>query len=101
MNYREKVFALVKQIPAGKVTTYGQLANAVGLANSRLIGGFLHQNSDPKLVPCHRVVNRFGGLATGYAFGGQHEQAERLINEGVIVTDNQVDLTHYGWVPSP
>lgn len=87
----------VKKIPQGKVATYGQLAKICGLRSPRLVGYLLHQNPDPKNIPCHRVVNRDGRLAKNFAFGGVDGQADKLNTEGVIVNDSKVDLEKYLW----
>jgi methylated-DNA-protein-cysteine methyltransferase-like protein len=91
MNYQQKVFEAVKKIPKGKVTTYGDISKVTGV-NPRMVGWALHANSDGDKVPCHRVVNKDGRLAPGYAFGGPNEQKSRLMDEGIkFVDDNHVD----------
>ncbi len=95
-NFFDKVYIAVKQIPKGKVATYGQIACAVGSPRaSRQVGYALHVNPEPFVTPCHRVVNRFGALAPAFAFGGQEAQAALLKEEGVEVEDFKVDLTKY------
>ncbi len=94
--YFSIVYALVKQIPKGKVATYGQIACAAGSPRAaRQVGYALHVNPEPFVIPCHRVVNRFGGLAPAFAFGGQEVQARLLQAEGVEVHDLRVDLSRY------
>lgn len=66
--------------------TYGQIAEIIGTRDARRVGHALHANRDPQ-VPCHRVVNKDGRLAPGYAFGGPNEQRNRLIAEGVEFAD--------------
>ena len=97
MSFFEKVYQVVKQIPAGYVATYGQIAYALGSPRAaRQVGYALHVNPQPKVIPCHRVVNRFGGLPTAFAFGGAEMQAEWLREEGVEVgEDFTVDLARY------
>ncbi len=96
MNFFDKVYALVRQIPEGKVATYGQIALAAGSPRAaRQVGYALHVNPEPFVVPCHRVVNRFGELAPAFAFGGREVQAAALQAEGVEVTDFSVDLSKY------
>jgi methylated-DNA-[protein]-cysteine S-methyltransferase len=66
---KDKVYDILLKIPAGKVTTYGDIAKAIGQSNSsRLIGQILHNNPTPVVVPCHRVV-RSNGKIGGYAYG--------------------------------
>lgn len=97
-NYFENVYDLVKKVPKGKVVTYGEIARAIGNSRmSRQVGWALHVNPEPGVIPCHRVVNRFGGLSSAFAFGGVNRQAELLREEGVEVIDNKVDLNKYGY----
>ena len=97
MNFFDKVYQAVKQIPRGKVATYGQIACAVGSPRaSRQVGYALHVNPQPGVIPCHRVVNRMGELAPAFAFGGKEVQATLLLQEGVMVDENdRVDLNKY------
>lgn len=98
MSFYDRVYDIVRQIPKGKVTTYGQIACLAGSPRaSRIVGGALHRNPDESNIPCHRVVNRFGGLAPDFAFGGKDEQKVRLIKDGVEVIDYTVDLDKFGW----
>ena len=82
-NFFQQVYEVVKKIPDGKVMTYGQIAEAIGSKDARKVGWALHANKDGSIVPCHRVVNKDGGLAPGYAFGGLDAQKARLIAEGI------------------
>lgn len=91
----KKIESLVRNIPAGKITTYGTIAQTLGIRNSRLVGWAMHGNKDPT-VPCHRVVFKDGSLAPGYAFGGPKVQKEKLVKEGIKFTEkNKVDLTKF------
>lgn len=73
------------KVPAGKVTTYGDLAALAGHPfAARVVGGMAH-HGDPEL-PWHRLVNRYGGLASGYP-GGREVQQKHLEAEGVYCTD--------------
>ena len=96
-SFFEKVYEILKQIPDGKVVTYGQIAYAIGAPRcARQVGYALHVNPQPYVIPCHRVVNRFGRLAPAFAFGGEEVQAELLRKEGVEVDENYtVDLNKY------
>ncbi|HRN90311.1 MAG TPA: MGMT family protein [Candidatus Saccharibacteria bacterium] len=88
-DFRTKVEELMSLVPSGQVTTYGDLAALAGHAYaSRVVGGIAHFGN-PEL-PWHRLVNRFGGLASGY-HGGREEQAKMLASEGVTCTDYVVD----------
>lgn len=96
MNYFEKVYALVQKIPKGKVSTYGNIARALGNPRmSRQVGWALHANPSNAITPCHRVVNQKGELSSAFAFGGKNMQRELLERENVEVNNNVVDLSQY------
>lgn len=97
-RFRERVEALVVQIPVGRVMTYGQLAALCGNARAaRIVGGIAHFG-DPAL-PWQRVVNKQGGLAAGYP-GGRAAHAEHLRAEGVTVgEDMRVNISELLWQP--
>jgi len=85
-SFFEEVYALVKTIPYGKVTTYGEIARYLGSKDARKVGWALHANQSQE-VPCHRVVNLSGRLAANFAFNGADEQRRRLEAEGVTFLD--------------
>ena len=92
---KEKVYEFVKNIPRGKVATYGQIALFLENRNyARVVGNILHGNPDPEHIPCHRVVNAQGKLSRAYAFGGIEAQRCLLESEGVVFkNDLIVDLS--------
>lgn len=95
MSRFEPVYKLVRQIPKGKVSTYGTIAKKLGI-NPRVVGYALHINPDPKLTPCHRVVNAQGRVAPGYAFGGHDAQRKILEKEGIHFKDDKnLDIRKY------
>lgn len=98
-NFRERVEAIVTQIPPGRVMTYGQLAALCGNPRAaRIVGGIAHFG-DPDL-PWQRVVNKQGGLATGYP-GGREGHRQVLEAEGVVTdVKGYVDVDHLLWWPS-
>ncbi|MHC3755566.1 methylated-DNA--[protein]-cysteine S-methyltransferase [Streptococcus suis] len=67
-EFQEKVWALLKEIPHGQTTSYGQLAQQLGLRSGQAVGGAVGRNPYSVIVPCHRVLNQKGQL-TGYAGG--------------------------------
>lgn len=81
-NLKLKIYRIVSRIPPGKAMTYGQVAKITG-TSPRAVGRILHQNKDPKNIPCHRVVFSDGSLSKSYAFGGLKKQKERLEKEQV------------------
>lgn len=95
---RKRIYAAVKQIPKGKVATYGQIAALAGNAKmSRAVGDALHHNPNPDEIPCFRVVNAKGELSGAFAFGGEDRQKELLEAEGIEVRNQRVDLSIYQW----
>ena len=97
-NSFDLIYSVVKQIPIGKVATYGQIAALAGNPRwSRVVGYALHVNPEPGIIPCHRVVDRNGRLSPAFAFGGENMQEALLKKEGVEVSDGHVDLKKYRW----
>ena len=85
----ERIYDVVRRIPSGKVATYGQIAMLAGNPRwARAVGYALHANPEPGVIPCHRVLNRFGKTAPAFAFGGADRQAELLRAEGVEVSED-------------
>ena len=97
-----KVYGVVKQIPEGKVTTYGAIARYLGSPqSSRMVGWAMNASHSNSEVPAHRVVNRKGLLTGKHHFGGGNIMEQLLGNEGVKVEQNQIqNLEHYFWDPS-
>lgn len=98
-NFFERVYGIVRRIPAGKVATYGIVADLIGTRDARRVGHALHANTDGSKTPCHRVVFSDGRLAPGYAFGGPDEQRRKLELEGVTFTSDKVNLQIHLWSP--
>ena len=92
-----RIYALARQIPFGRVATYGQLARWAGNPRlSRVVGYAMHDA--PEDVPCHRVVNRFGGLSDAFSPLGKDSHRLLLQMEGVpFLPDGNVDLAHCQW----
>lgn len=101
MNTFSRIYEVVRQIPFGKVATYGDIALLAGNPRlARVVGYALHVNPDPEHIRCYRVVNRFGEVSSAFAFGGSNAQIELLRAEGVEVSDDgRVDLKKYRWLP--
>ena len=96
MSFFEEVYQLLKTVPYGKVTTYGDIAKALGRPrSSRIVGYALHVNPDPQNIPCFKVVNREGCLSPAFAFGGEDAQRAMLEGEGISVENGRVDLSVY------
>jgi methylated-DNA-[protein]-cysteine S-methyltransferase len=90
-----QVYDIIAQIPEGKVTTYGDIARALGHPRaSRVIGRILNKNPNPILTPCHRVIKSNGNIG-GYAFGKARKK-ELLKKEGLsFIGDSTTQLGKY------
>ncbi len=99
MNTFERIYEIVKQIPKGKVASYGRVAALAGNpAWSRVVGYALHVNPDPDSIPCYRVVTKDGKLSEAFAFGGINVQRELLEKDGVeFLADGRVDMDKFEW----
>ena len=97
-SFTDKVYEIVAGIPAGKVATYGQVAEIAGKPGAaRAVGNAMRNNHDTDAVPCHRVVGSDGRMH-GYAFGqGESTKLELLKDEGVTLVGDRVDLARSGW----
>jgi methylated-DNA-protein-cysteine methyltransferase-like protein len=100
-NFFERVYAVARQIPYGKVTSYGEIAKVLGAARSaRMVGWAMNASHNLEDVPAHRVVNRIGLLTGKHHFDGTNLMQQLLENEGVEVIDNQIiDFEKHFWVP--
>lgn len=94
----EQIYEIARQIPYGHVTTYGQIARLLGThVNGRIVGFAMNGCRDAS-VPCHRVVNRFGGLADAFLPLGKETHRTLLEMEGIhCLPDGNVDLEQYMW----
>ena len=100
-NFFEKVYAVARQIPFGKVTSYGAIAKTLGTARSaRMVGWAMNAAHNLEDVPAHRVVNRKGLLTGKHHFDGTNLMQQLLENEGINVVNNQiVDFEKHFWEP--
>ena len=98
-TFVNRVHALVRAVPRGRVVTYGQIAQLAGRPRAaREVGWIAHAGG--KGIPWQRVVNRAGGLASGYT-GGRAGHRRALAREGVRAPHDRVDLRTYQWWPAP
>ncbi|GAA3596135.1 MGMT family protein [Flavivirga amylovorans] len=101
LNFFDKVYEVAKQIPYGKVTSYGAIAVYLGAARSARMVGYAMNGSGGKDVPAHRVVNRKGLLTGKHHFDGTNLMQQLLESEGVEVIENQIqNLEKVFWDPS-
>lgn len=90
-NFFERVYIVVRQIPYGKVTSYGAIAKVLGAARSaRMVGWAMNAAHNLEDVPAHRVVNRKGLLTGKHHFDGTNLMQQLLESEGIIVVNNQI-----------
>lgn len=97
-----RLYTLLASVPEGKVVTYGQLAELIGLPRrARWVGQILKQLPEDTRLPWHRVINAQGRISLPPLSGGD-EQATRLRSEGVLVSpEGKVSLRQYGWKTQP
>lgn len=93
MNFNQKVYEIVKNIPKGKVMTYKSVAKKLGSIAYRAVGNALKNNPDPKQIPCHRVVK--SNFVIGGYFGHiddylSKEKEDKLKSEGVKIKNRKV-----------
>jgi len=101
-DFFTKVFQVCKEIPRGKVTSYGAIARAIGSPQAaRMVGWAMNKSfSYKESIPAHRVVNRIGMLSGKKAFGNPDLMQQLLEQEGIPVIDDQVqDFEKYFWEP--
>ena len=100
-NFFERVYEIARQIPYGRVTSYGAIAKALGTARpARMVGWAMNASHNREDIPAHRVVNRKGLLSGKHHFDGTNLMQQLLENEGIEVIDNQiVDFEKYFWNP--
>lgn len=101
LSFFSKVYEVVRQIPEGKVTSYGAIAKYLGSPqSSRMVGWAMNASHSLDGVPAHRVVNRKGLLTGKHHFGGGTIMQQLLENEGVHIIEDQIqDLEKHFWDP--
>ena len=97
--FEQTVHKIVATIPRGKVATYGQIAEMAGAPGAaREVGHVMARVAAGLDLPCHRVVNKTGTLAPGFALGGQERQRDMLETEGVtFLADGRIDMARHQW----
>ena len=100
-NFFERVYEVVRQIPHGKVTSYGAIAKAIGSPqSSRMVGYAMNASHNMEDVPAHRVVNRNGVLTGKFHFDGTNLMQQLLESEGIKVVDNKIlNFKEHFWEP--
>ena len=100
-NFFQRVYQVARQIPFGRVTSYGAIARFLGSTGSaRMVGWAMNASHGMEDIPAHRVVNRKGLLSGKHHFDGTNLMQQLLENEGVQVAENQIlDFEKYFWDP--
>lgn len=95
-NFRQRVIQIIAAIPAGQVTTYGNIAQLAGSPRAaRQVGGVLRKLPEGSTLPWHRVINRHGEISQqGEDF---KRQRQALLEEGIMFEEGRIDLKKYGW----
>jgi len=89
LNLQQKIYKKLLEVPKGQITTYGELAKAVGLKNGqRAVGRIMNKNPYPVIIPCHRVVMSTGKIG-GYAYG-EHVKTKMLNDEGIKISNGKI-----------
>ena len=88
MNFNQKCYELLSQIPQGKISTYKQIANILNTKAYRAVGNALAKNPNPIIVPCHRVIKSDGHIG-GYILGIK-KKISLLKNEGIVIKQGKV-----------
>jgi methylated-DNA-protein-cysteine methyltransferase related protein len=96
------IWEIVRQIPRGKVASYGQVAAEAGFpGQARLVGYALHALPHGSDVPWHRVVNTQGKISFPPGSSSHRRQKRLLISEGVMLTGERIDIGRFGWLNEP
>ena len=99
-RYRERIFEIVRRIPAGRVMTYGQIADILGEGYTPRTVGFVMHSADEETTPWQRVINSQGACSTGRIILPPDKQQRMLEAEGVTFdVRGRCDLGHYRWTP--
>jgi len=89
MSLDKKIYKKLLEVPKGKITTYGELAKAVGLKNGqRAVGKIMNKNPYPVIIPCHRVIKSDGKIG-GYAYG-EEIKSNMLAREGIAFKNGKI-----------
>jgi len=89
LNLDKKIYKKLLEVPKGKITTYGELAKAVGLKNGqRAVGKIMNKNPYPVIIPCHRVVKSDGKIG-GYVYG-EEIKSDMLTRERIVIKNGKI-----------
>lgn len=99
-DFEQRIWNLLADIPVGRVTTYGQLAAMAGFPGyARQVGRVLKNLPAGSILPWHRVINASGQISFPQQSEAYWRQRTRLLDEGIIVQGNRINLNSYRWAP--
>lgn len=99
-NNSQRIWHTVSRVPAGKVSSYGFIADLAGLpGRARLVGRVLRLAPDELQLPWHRILRSNGQIAFSRGSAEAQKQAGLLQEEGVVVLNNRVNMERFGWKP--
>ena len=90
MNFKDKVYSLLKKVPKGRIVTYKELARALNSKAYRAVGTAMKLNENSPIVPCHRVVKSNGSVGDYSGKGGIRGKIILLEKEGIKVKNNKI-----------
>ena len=94
----ERIYDIIREIPEGKVASYGQVAELAGNRRwARVVGYALHAVPEDSELPCHRVVTKDGNVSCAFSGGICNRQMELLKKEGIGFIDDHVDMRRFQW----
>lgn len=101
-NFFERVYSIARQIPYGRVTTYGTIATHIGVPRSaRMVGWSMNATKNDNTIPAHRVVNKNGLLTGKNHFQGINMMQELLESEDIKIENNQIqNFEKVFWMPN-
>ena len=101
-TFFERVYQVVREIPMGRVTSYGAIAQYLGTSiSARTVGWAMNASHNDDTIPAHRVVNRNGILTGKHHFGGSDIMKKLLENEGIKIKENQIkNFSYHFWNPN-
>lgn len=102
LNFFERVYEVAREIPYGRITSYGEIAKYLGAARSaRMVGWAMNASHNDDTVPAHRVVNSKGILTGKHHFDGTNLMQQLLESEGVIIENNKImNFEQLFWSPT-
>ena len=97
MDLKEKIYERLRQVPKGKVVTYGELAKACNSNAFRFVGTCMKTNPDPVKTPCYKVVLSNGEIGNYSGVGGVKSKISKLKSDGIEINNGKIDLNKFGW----